>query len=70
MFAPEVLRHEMNFYDEDIGEQSIDHHLDTTDKLREWARKKGEGTNLDPVNRKPIQVSQFLQKFLFLSLVK
>ncbi|XP_055326926.1 uncharacterized protein LOC129580489 isoform X2 [Sitodiplosis mosellana] len=59
MYDPERLRREVaeensNGLD---SEQSIDDHLDNTDEFRYWARKKLKGTNLDPENRKPMQIS-------------
>lgn len=46
----------MRFYDHEISARSIDDHLDTTDDFRLWARQKMKGTNLDPENRRAVQV--------------
>lgn len=59
MFDPNVLRREMDFYNRDISERSVDDYLDSTELFSQWAREKGKGTNVDPENRKPAQVRDF-----------
>lgn len=72
MFDPLVLRSEMDFYTQEIPERSVDDFLDNTENFREWARSKRKGTDLDPENRRPVQVKKksfasFIQfsRFLF-----
>lgn len=57
MFHPSKLLSNMAYYNEELPERSIEYCLEDTDDFREWANKKKKGTNLDPENRKPIQVS-------------
>ena len=57
MFDPENLRRMQGDVSNDFdSEHSIDDHLDNTDDLRAWARKKMKGMRWDPENRKPMQV--------------
>lgn len=66
MFDREKLKDDLDMYKispQELPERSIDDNLDTTDLLCEWARKKTKGTNIDPDNRRPVQVRHFVWKF-------
>lgn len=69
MFSEDVLLKEpnKNYYDNTDGQHSIESALEDTDKLQEWARKKRQGTNVDPENRRPVQVSATL---VFINITK
>lgn len=57
-FNEDSLRKELEHYkNQDMPDRSIDYHLENTDDFVSWANKKRKGTNLDPENRKPTQVS-------------
>lgn len=65
MFDPLVLRSEMDFYTQEIPERSVDDFLDNTENFREWARSKRKGTDLDPENRRPVQVKKKSFRFIY-----
>lgn len=57
LFNPEILRPDLDFYNiQEMPDRSIDNNLDDTGDFLAWANEKRKGTNLDPENRRPIQV--------------
>lgn len=65
LFDPEVLRSQDLYGNLENGHRSIDDHLDNTEDLENWALQKVAGTNIDPENRRPIQVSVYCSQIDF-----